>query len=538
MQELDGQILSTLNRVIHSPGYIPQDHWYYIRGLKSVKTLSNSQYLASKINRGLNSSVNFVSKTFNFSYCTIPNPPLLNYLPTPNQILPDLNLDLVKSDPIPETIPMSIFSPDPIRIFTDASLKGELGGCAVYCPNTISYTFTPTGHLSSTNFEIQSIQKAIQLCKETPHLTIFTDSANAIKAITRFRKSNLNQQLKSSSYPFLLDISNLLSYREKYQFHTSFHHVYSHLLDSRKPENYTLKLQRMTELYGENTTAILEGNQQADFLASSHLQPINPMTIHTPNLPTFVIVKNSVVIDSHSLATLNKHQLDERLMFLKKRNYKVQSWMFDPSIDVKLSTKILVNKFDNYLHRATHSVLATKERMSKFFRKYSPSHIHPFRLSKLLDIYSNTHCNLCPNKIDNHQHVRSTCCLTLLIHERLFNEITLLLSQHKALPSDFRAWFSTSACTVETDPTLQLGDKGLIPTWLAQTICQQNPSNLDQLLLSILKTFQKYMVAKVKLRTHVNYNNITSLHAITSNSTLLTALGIKLLKKKTWQSLN
>ena len=226
----------------------------------------------------------------------------------------------------------------------------------------------------------------------------------------------------------------------------------------------------MCDRYKDLTLLYLKGNQIADRLASEHLQPILPINQDNPFLPRYFLAYNNSSLDSQSIQSIYKLQIDQQIELAKQKNYKVLSWFFDPNIDQKSSTLPLVTQFEDFLHRATHNMLNAKTRLSYIATKPCPNGVPESKWAHLQKIYSDKNCHLCPDKVHNHEHVLSTCPLTIAVHDSLLAKMTDVLLKSCNNFSGIKPWFSTSTENASSNPQLMNGDKGLIPACFISSI--------------------------------------------------------------------
>jgi exonuclease III/ribonuclease HI len=530
LRELDSFTIQQLNKLIHNASIVPQHHWHWNRKLRSIVELAANRYITCKLNRGLNSPLEHTKQSILNNLATIP-PTESNYnMPLLSQILPQNGLTLAAktntpyNDPFPQI--QRLQSAD---IFTDAALSIDqcLASAAVYIPNVTEITFTPIGHPSSTNFEIQAIAKALQVTAETQEINIYTDSTGAINAISSFEELSVSQQLKLPHFPSLKQVIDLISTRSDKGFSTNIHHVNSHLLDKHKPQNYEKKLCNMIEKYKHRTSYILQGNQKADKLASKTLHPIAKLPANHPSLPTYFIVHQEQASTAVSLNIKAVHR-EKLAHLLNEKKYKVTQWYFQPQYDLARSQQELVHNFHNFLHRATHNTLNTKSRIHTYLQRYSPSGISPPKLQHLKELFADENCNLCQVR-DSHEHYLSTCPLSLKIHDSLLSEI----NQLKELAAPVIPWFSTSAPNPLTSVAFTnfpkpMGDKGLLPSNLHKTLKFSKAADPAQTMTKIASISQRYLLAKWKLRTKLNHNPQLTLEQITQNKDLQKAMKINL----------
>ena len=172
-------------------------------------------------------------------------------------------------------------------------------------------------------------------------------------------------------------------------------------------------------------------------------------------------------------------------------------------------------------------MLNPKSRLTYIAKRVCPKQFPINKWTHLQKIFQNPNCLLCPNETHNHKHLLSTCPLTIAIHDSMLNQMATHLRKSCSNFTGIRPWFSTSATNANVFPELQDGDKGLIPSSLIPSIHRQKPNSKD-VIEKLLTIFQTYMVAKWKLHTHVNLNNINTMDQIKSNLRLLKALDIVL----------
>ncbi len=181
--------------------------WQKFRGLKSLKVLNYERYLGS-LDRNLVRTTNNIARPNILLYLRgkTQAPPIFraDNWTNPYVVVRSVGLDWV--DRIHYTGNNNIFNdlptlpevmPQPAHthklIWTDGSLKVskneyQMSAAYVSHPFTDPTAFVVNGTPSSTEPELQAILNATLAYKDTEHLHIFTDSANAINMIRRVKE--------------------------------------------------------------------------------------------------------------------------------------------------------------------------------------------------------------------------------------------------------------------------------------------------------------------------------------------------------------
>ena len=193
---------TSICKTFRIPTFIPNQFWYSVKQLKSIKDINYIRYHTTIIDRSINSPLQI--RTFPSLHNHITTTTLISsYLPPISLLLNNLQIQIQSHSSTP-TIPPQIIlhKENTLEIFTDASLhlKSSTGNCAIYIPKiNFKLTFPPHLPASSTHLELQSILKALLLCRETNEIHLFTDSLSAISAISNFNQKSISNQLKSSN---------------------------------------------------------------------------------------------------------------------------------------------------------------------------------------------------------------------------------------------------------------------------------------------------------------------------------------------------
>ena len=168
LDELDNLTTKTLCRTFKIPNFIPNQFWYKVKGLKSIKDINHIRYHSTIIDRTINSSLSM--KTLPTYYNHITNP-ILNStsLPPITLLLKNLQIQTLSPSSTPYTLPMTIsHNENFLEVFTDVPLhlKSLTGSCAIYIPAiNFKHTFPPHLPASSTHLELQAILYAILICR-------------------------------------------------------------------------------------------------------------------------------------------------------------------------------------------------------------------------------------------------------------------------------------------------------------------------------------------------------------------------------------
>lgn len=174
LKRLDDYVAKRLMRSIHLATNTSLAFWPVVMKLRTLTTLSKLNYVANYLDRGLLSQTAFLRTaiTQNLDLPDIrENPSFRNYL---RQIGLRLGRNVQQ---LPNLAANN--NNQSVRVFTDASLKKELGGLGIYS-EAGSISLPAYGFPSSTNFEIQAASSAIELHKEYHHISLYIDNLNVV----------------------------------------------------------------------------------------------------------------------------------------------------------------------------------------------------------------------------------------------------------------------------------------------------------------------------------------------------------------------
>ena len=156
LDELNDFTSSSICRTFKIPNFIPNQFWYTIKNLKSIKDTNIIKYHSTITDRTINSTIQMKSLPIYHNHIT--NPFLITSSLPPIQILlNNLNIKIMNPLNTPFPTPDELPHNEPsLEIFIDTSLhlKSQTGCCAIYIPK-IKYTFTifmPPQHTS--NFKL------------------------------------------------------------------------------------------------------------------------------------------------------------------------------------------------------------------------------------------------------------------------------------------------------------------------------------------------------------------------------------------------
>lgn len=111
--------------------------------------------------------------------------------------------------------------------------------------------------------ELWMIYLGLKMVNPKVNVRIFTDNKGAQQQAKDVGPKTKYKAIVSA-------IKELISIRTHMGTITQIHHVYSHLKDGKKPEDkVAIQMEKMKQLYHEETEYIVEGNQVADELANS-----------------------------------------------------------------------------------------------------------------------------------------------------------------------------------------------------------------------------------------------------------------------------
>ena len=259
----------------------------------NTEHINLSFYISSTLDRGLNSLNPLVSKVL--EHCLNSNKSHQN-LPTLNSLF-ESHLPEFKIERTYPNLQIPFSSTVSSEIWTDASLilssSPPKSKCAILDNNENSFVFIPCGTASTTNVELQAIAKALELYFHSPHLTIYSDSLSSVLGILNYPYYKDSHLKKLPHQNFLLTIIWLIHQRNKFDYKTEIHHVYSHLLDHSNPSPETLrKLEIMKQKFGNDYLRILKGNQKVDLLTNDP-QNMLPLTHQTSGLRNFTLFSTS-----------------------------------------------------------------------------------------------------------------------------------------------------------------------------------------------------------------------------------------------------
>ena len=158
------------------------------------------------------------------------------------------------------------------------------------------------------------------------------------------------------------------------------------------------------------------------------------------------------------------------------------------------------------------SLMFTKKRAFNHYLNENLK-IPPNILQIRRNAYNNENCHLCPNHIDNHEHGNTTCKITTHIHKILTLKILSIIQSSKPKTTHWyiNIWFSNNVDNLHIKPPLknfptEWGDIGIIPTYLKSSILNLQTEYPINTLKKIVKTTQKYMTLKWRLKFYSIYN--------------------------------
>jgi hypothetical protein len=496
IQEIDKFLLNSLNKCFTIPKNIYFPFWNILHKLISPSEYAKTKYITNYTVNGFNSPFKQLSILTNYNHIERPYSKL-HQMPRIPKLLKQLDLKIQQTTP-PQPPNQSSPILSPINIFTDASLsiQNNKGSAAYIVPNTnIQQVIPPTTPFQSTYVEEQAITKALRNTINYTNVHIITDSLSALHTIQSFRALPISQQISSNHYPFIQTITQLIELRKARHFKTTFSHVYSHLLDQNKPQNYQSKLLEMKRKYPNNYKDLLFGNQLADRLASSQAlspQPPSQLQYFFPLFTIFDINNIPHLSIARHLQSVFQNQNLEKL----QRN----KWYLDSKIDTKLTLNSPYIPFQILFLKLSQSMILTKERAYAHFNNKKQPHIPTQRLAQLKSIYSNIYCPFCPNNaVDNHEHGSTNCKIAQEINQRLLNKLLALFTKYATNKNwTFAPWFTCNNQFQQLNTThplanfpKNLGDRGMIPKELTKFITSLKP-NHPNLLRETIKLTHSY----------------------------------------------
>ena len=174
---------------------------------------------------------------------------------------------------------------------------------------------TPHLPASSTNLELFTIMKALELFGYIPNIEIITDSNSAILAIKNFQLKPYSLQLKSHVPHFKYNTYHSITRKSITNQHTTFTHIFSHLLDKKKTKNYNEKIKIMKEKFKTEYKDLLKENQKCDNLANSTLKDLQQLPTSFYGLPKYILALNDKIF-THSTQIIPKIMSQSQKQFL------------------------------------------------------------------------------------------------------------------------------------------------------------------------------------------------------------------------------
>ena len=529
LDDLDNFTTTHISKTFHIPLITPNQYWFAVKNLKSVKDTNIIKYHSTYLDRTINSNITMKNSPTIINH--IQNQPYISkFLPPIQTLLNNLNISLkTKTQNIHlHSAPQELYiNFTDIDIYTDASLHKTLnkGCCSIYIPQ-INYSqhFAPHYPISSTSFELQSILYSLQICKNIPNINLYTDSLSSIKAIENFHKKNLSKQLQNPNYPIITLITKIIDHRKKNHYNTILNHVYSHLLDTKNYPEHKDKLKLMKLQYNVKTIQILLNNKLCDEIASKYKHNILNFPDNHLGLPHFYYSYNKMtytsIIPPLKDALTNFHKL-----YLKTHQTKRSEWFFSESCNQLLTTMSPIIQYQNITPKLTQSLIFTKERAHKFYQKTNLK-LNPHLLSKRRTTYDFPYCHLCPNSKDNHEHGSTSCYIAKKINDILAKKIFSLIKKSNPKNKDWKLnlCFTTSFYNshITNNPNQNFhskwGDRGIIPQFLTQSVHKIQTINPTNTIINIISLCHKYTALKWKIKFYSIYNKQISKEALLDSS--------------------
>jgi ribonuclease HI len=439
--------------------------------------------------------------------------------------------DILADFPEPEWLtqpsligPLDEFAP--WEAWTDGSFASETGqgGAAVIFPGNEPILAPMAKCASSLEPELNAIYYALWATPVSKSLKLYTDSLSSIHACER-QMLNPGRNVKNTRTRWLLrHIVLVLEARADAGADTEFKHVYSHLLDNDNPEDEVVatKLNKMREIYGDDTMRILAGNQTADVAAKQALDVISGLgddahTVTSGLAPgaqrdLYELSLRGKEVHDALPSLLAQSSLENRLHSHEQAHPHIYDWQSNSDLCRRSSFLCLSDKTSCHKNLRT---LLWKARNNKLNTR---GHLYP-RLAQAQASGSQSsytehlrkhfHCNVCPfgcEEVEDMEHIL-TCPHTSHLRKQANIELTKLMREERVsqnLIDQTAHWLQTTDGLVRERNMESMSDKeyGLayIPQEFAVKLQEEAPTRALNIILNMQYLIAQALLDSWKLR--------------------------------------
>ena len=570
LDQLNKAITTKLSKSIRLPKNSDQEFWWLYRNLRELNTLNTARYITTYINRIANSNNHQVAEIARKSTSRITfqltKKRALDQTSLPDEhlsnALTNLNLQLVhkedtlevlrnaanelQDNPIASNIiqhsikMLDIETNSPTKtphltlnsttstiIAIDGSYKktnpsqSATAGMIIKQDNIKKYLSFPTiGPHTSFEGEAQALEAALLTTRNVDEITIITDNKALKKAYRTMDKWTHNKWMKSSSRSTLRRIHKLQQEKKTKDYKTILHHVYSHLLDEIKPQDYERKLVKIQNKFPNNWEELLTLNQEVDNLAKNTLPSVKRESIHTKGLDSTLLMDNNL---SHITDSPNKYtkklmteeirrKWTQRCQLRSERanrediNWQESIWPIGYNINQH-------KQLQNFQHKLKQRLIPTRQHMSDRIKYWSirnkwPNNINKYQKKKLQIKYADPHCLHCrqttnTNIISNTNHVFTECSIAKEHNANLQKDILNIINKKrrfKIRKERVAWWFTTETTPLDFGEEEEKkmgkfdkidGDQGYIPKHLRKYLDKLSGDKIsDEMYNKIIKLIQ------------------------------------------------
>jgi hypothetical protein len=406
-------------------------------------------------------------------------------------------------------------------VFTDGSLKennkDKVAVSAAFFGDNhkANHVFRTVGTQTVFNAEAQAIEYGLYTLPLN-NTTVITDSKSMTSTISKIQQTAEQYKIllpkyatlsqiqafagkimykyrKSHKYAAILQsILVQILIREEQGYTVTFHHVFSHLLDHiylphkkhhMDQEEQQDKMNKMKQMYLENTMFYLEGNFQADRLCET--LPSNsthyPIQLQSASLPRFILKDNDTneYASSNISAFIKDKYIQIQNEQLLEEHPELETTKFSPEIDWKASTWPIGDK------------TTTNDKLCSFQYKLKCETLQtPLKQQQQHQNEATTttsQCLIClnPSQEPDITHIFSHCTLAIQHNTELWTTIQSQIAPLKT------PWFNTTEDSTEHTKftklskdlqwQLTLGDLGYIPAHITKTLNKEQYHKLQSI---------------------------------------------------------
>jgi hypothetical protein len=495
LNKLDHKITAALNRFINLPENAPGEYWSCHRHLKLPSTASYTAFIKAKTQHGLNSFIPFLPS----AVITQASIPLLN-LQSFASIIEKYNLTIKPN--YNNFLPPTQILPETHEFWTDAHLNKESKtGSICFWNENSQLVKQATGHLSTTNFELQAINLILERTLNLRKIIIYSDSLSAIQCYENLRDGKLKFLSKSNFPDTLRKTLHLINLHKSNNNSISLNHVFSHLLDGKAKDPHR-KITEMYKKYGDRYLHILNGNHQADTLCTSNPFPIASTPSNSPFLDRYFLCHNNIPLSNFNFSIHNIITLHSKLKWKSKHTLRSRISAFFDSIPQNI-INYTPHDLQDFLQRSSQSYLPTKKRIYKSYKTKKPQYNSPL-------------CNIC-NVTADHLHVLAHCEVARYIDNIAAPLLRKFYSKSKH--ESLSLWLPHPPSIYQSN-SLQFRNLDLF--WSARGLSPSNFLSSNSFSSSFKQKVWNFhiLIAKTKWLLHclITHSDITSITTLLTNN--------------------